>query len=237
MKVHFKLSNDIDYSCILRESKRAKRIILKRARSGELVLVIPHNRRISQNLLLDILKKNEDFILKSHKEEISAPNELNLQAINEVWTINYIPSGLSKIKKKIHENTKVLEIFSASSLEDISKIINSFLVFYCKKFLEERLKYCSSLYNLPLAHKEVLKISLARGRWGAYAKKKYISLNARLLLLPIELVDYIILHELCHTVHLNHSPKFYALLEEKMPDYKQREREIKNYPLASIFWL
>ncbi len=237
MNLHFKLSNNQDYSCILRESKRAKRIILKRARSGELILVVPYNRRISHDLLFDILKKNENFILKSHKEEISAPNTLHLQAINEIWTINYKASGHTKIYKKIDKENKVLEIFSASSLEDIAKLINSFLSSYAKEFLQERLDYCASLYNLPLVHKEIFKISLARGRWGAYAKKRYISLNARLLLLPIKLVDYIVLHELCHTVHLNHSPKFYALLEEKMPDYKIREKEIKKIDIASIFWL
>ncbi len=236
MILQFKLSNK-EYNCTVKESQRAKRILLKRSRTGELILVLPKGRRVDKDILHKILEKNEKWIYKTQKEELSAPSALDLKAMGEVWKIIYQPSGHTKVSKKIDKENKVLAIYSASSLEDISKMINSFLSAYAKDFLHKRLEECQKAYQIELKKEEKLKISLSRGRWGSYAKNRNISLNARLILFSIDLVDYVIVHELCHVMHLNHSKDFYALLAEKMPDYKEREKEIKEFNLPQILWL
>jgi len=59
-----------------------------------------------------------------------------------------------------------------------------------------------------------VRISQSRGRWGSCSSKKNINLSLYLMTLPLHLIDYVILHELCHTKEMNHGPSFWALLDE-----------------------
>jgi len=83
----------------------------------------------------------------------------------------------------------------------------------------------------PRINREIksLKIRKMTTRWGSCnSKKGYINLNLRLLEKPLNLVEYVVLHEMAHLIHANHGREFYALLGEIMPDYREREREINK---------
>ena len=71
-------------------------------------------------------------------------------------------------------------------------------------------------------------VRLQRTRWGSCSSSGTISLNAKSLFLPAELVDHLLLHELCHTESADHSERFYALLEQHSPSARERERELKH---------
>ena len=79
-------------------------------------------------------------------------------------------------------------------------------------------------FSYSKAHFRVLK-----SRWGSCNTDGKIVLNIFLLQLPWHLVDYVIVHELAHTKAMNHSPKFWQLVESKMPDFKLRRKELKRY--------
>ncbi|GHV67555.1 hypothetical protein FACS1894199_13280 [Bacteroidia bacterium] len=65
--------------------------------------------------------------------------------------------------------------------------------------------------------------------WGSCTYDNKISLNINLMRVPDEVIDYVIIHELCHTVEKNHSPRFWKLVEERCPDYKRKRAELKKY--------
>ncbi len=73
----------------------------------------------------------------------------------------------------------------------------------------------------------------ARSRWGSCSQKKNLNFNYRLVFLPPHLVDYIIVHELCHLKEFNHGPNFWVLVAETMPTYKEYIQELKNIRLDS----
>lgn len=65
--------------------------------------------------------------------------------------------------------------------------------------------------------------------WGSYNAKGLMKLNFKLLILPEELTEYVIYHELCHSIHLNHKPQFWKHLAMICPDYKKRKKELAKY--------
>lgn len=65
--------------------------------------------------------------------------------------------------------------------------------------------------------------------WGSCSRKGNINLNLRLMTLPEDLRDYVILHELCHLRHPNHGKEFHSLLESLCPDHRMKEKELRKY--------
>lgn len=73
-----------------------------------------------------------------------------------------------------------------------------------------------------------VKISSAKTRWGSCSSGRVINLSWKLITADPKLIDYVIIHELCHTVHMDHSAEFWHTVADMIPDYKQRREELKN---------
>ena len=73
-----------------------------------------------------------------------------------------------------------------------------------------------------------VRIAAQRSRWGSCSSGGTISLNWRLVLLPGELADYVLVHELCHLTHLDHSARFWGLVESVIPNYRQRREQVRS---------
>lgn len=73
-----------------------------------------------------------------------------------------------------------------------------------------------------------LKINGARTRWGSCTARNSLNFSWRLLLCPAAQVDYVVVHELCHILQKNHSPKFWALVERVLPDFRNRRKSLQK---------
>jgi predicted metal-dependent hydrolase len=94
-----------------------------------------------------------------------------------------------------------------------------------RTFLAERLAMWAARMGL---HYTDFKLSSARSRWGSCTSSGAIRLNWRLMQAPLPVLDYVVIHELCHLVELNHSPRFWALVEGVCPDWKQKRDWLKR---------
>lgn len=110
--------------------------------------------------------------------------------------------------------------------EDRKKALISFLKAFVKKEMKERTVRIADENGFRFAN---VRISSARGRWGSCSKKENISYSFRVAFLPSDIVDYIVIHELCHTRHFNHSVKFWREVEQIIHDYKLCRKTLKEH--------
>ena len=94
-----------------------------------------------------------------------------------------------------------------------------------RSFLAERLSMWAARMGL---HYSDFKLSSARSRWGSCTSSGAIRLNWRLMQAPLPVLDYVVIHELCHLVELNHSPRFWALVASVCPDWKEKRDWLKR---------
>lgn len=131
---------------------------------------------------------------------------------------------------KIEDRKITLWIPKGISYEKIDPLARNFLLeIYkkeCRELLPSRVKYYAEKYNFRYTH---LSFRNNVSNWGSCSHDDKISLNIKLMKLPDELIDYVILHELCHTVEKNHSGSFWTLMGKVCPDYAVRRRKLRTY--------
>lgn len=99
------------------------------------------------------------------------------------------------------------------------------------QLLPQRLQLLAAKFNFEYNSVDTKRLS---SRWGSCSQAKDIILNTYLMQLPWELVDYVIIHELVHTEHLNHGTEFWNRFEQVMPDAKKRRKSLKTYRTAIL---
>jgi hypothetical protein len=92
-------------------------------------------------------------------------------------------------------------------------------------FAHSRVEEFNKYYNFDYNR---ISIRNQKSRWGSCSMRKNLNYNFRILLLPKDLADYIIVHELCHLKEMNHSKRFWNLVGETMPDYKAMRKRLRN---------
>lgn len=91
-------------------------------------------------------------------------------------------------------------------------------------FVHQKLAELNAHYNFSFSRVTVKNHST---RWGSCSRQKNLNFNYRILFLPMELAEYVIVHELCHLGEMNHSKKFWALVTHAIPDFKQRRKQLR----------
>ena len=124
------------------------------------------------------------------------------------------------IEKKTAEAVSRKENTHELSPEEISELKNKARVIL-PKLTEKYAKIMGVSYG-------TVKITSAQKRFGSCSAKNNICFSYILMQYPIEAIEYVVVHELAHTEHHDHSKAFYALIEKYMPDYKQREKLLKT---------
>ena len=211
-------------SCTVYESARIKTGRLSISARGELTAVVPRGFR--NDLLHAFLQRKRDWIAMTLSKlsanvpegapglESEEPCRITLKALDEEWEIVYAEKGSGSRRLETQNGPCRLVVTGSESLEATGKLLRSWLARHVRPFLEARLDLLSGRHGMTCRR---LCVRLQKTRWGSCSAKGVVSLNGKLAFLPLALVDYVICHELCHTVCLDHSSRFWNLLEKTLP--------------------
>lgn len=150
-----------------------------------------------------------DQIGKSHSLVVRPGMRLTVHTKNQLISVSLPPD------KNIDD-----EQVQSAIREVVVKILRK----EAKSYLPRRLAFLADQHDL---HYERVRFSYASTRWGSCSSQGTISLNISLMLLPFELIDYVLLHELAHTRYMNHSSDFWDLVFELDPQYKTHRKALK----------
>lgn len=126
-------------------------------------------------------------------------------------------------KRQCHIHDDCLYVYH----HDIEKTVEKFLKQMLSDYIEEKvIGYLVHDFDLDMP---MIIIKKYKGRWGScFYKDNKITFNLSLIHLEKELIDYVIVHELSHFIEANHSPRFYQEVKKRMPDYKERQKRLKE---------
>ena len=120
---------------------------------------------------------------------------------------------IEKNLAKMEEREKAISDVQPFTLEEINALTEK-----AKTIIPERVKYYAPKIGVTYNR---ITIRRQRTRWGSCSSKGNLNFNCLLALFPIEVIDSVVVHELCHRKHMNHSPQFYAEIEKMFPEYKK----------------
>lgn len=208
----FKLNDYIiEYEIIKKDNKN---LYFRFDENCKLIVTAP--RVISDVEVKNLITKNSSAILKMYEEALERQDKVGeltyLGKTYEVSFDNRVPTV------KFEDNTII-----GHDEEAIDKFYDS----ECERVFNEEINICKKCFNdLP---EFTLKIRKMRTRWGVCnTRDKKITLNSELLKKDIELIDYVIIHEMAHFYEGNHSKAFWAIVEQALPDYKERRKKLRH---------
>ncbi len=106
-----------------------------------------------------------------------------------------------------------------------SQIFLRWYQFKARQVISERVQWYARKYRFE---PQMVRFSSARTRWGSCSSRGSLSFTWRLIMAPLEIVDYVVVHELAHLVEKNHGPNFWELVGKIVPDYKQKRDWLKQ---------
>ena len=212
---------------------RSKRKTLSLTINENAELVIRAPLRLSIKKIQDFINEKESWInrkqaiIENQIKDVTS-NQNKLLYLGSLFPININQSATKDFMFTCEE-------FIANSIEP-NLLSLSIKKWYKKKFREiaiPRVTYFAEQHNLMVNQ---IRIKNQKTMWGSCSSKNNINLNYLLLMAPMKVIDYVIIHELVHTIHRNHSIDFWSSVESIMPDYKEHKLWLKanGYKLRRV---
>ena len=204
---------------------RSKRKTLSLTINENAELVIRAPLRLSIKKIQDFINEKESWInrkqaiIQNQIKDVTS-NQNKLLYLGSLFPININQSATKDLMFTGEE-------FIANSIEP-NPLSLSIKKWYKKKFREiaiPRVTYFAKQHNLMVNQ---VRIKNQKTMWGSCSSKNNINLNYLLLMAPMKVIDYVIVHELVHTIHRNHSLDFWSSVESIMPDYKEHKLWLKT---------
>lgn len=223
--------------CRVTRAPRSKYVRVRLSVQGELHLLVPAHRRMeqaeAQRILLGMTPWISKALQRLHRRQAAAPQAIlavplciELPAMGEIWPVRCIDMPAPNPRRPITLRVEAGSVSLWGSVQNIPlgcAVLQKWLMAHATDYLREL------TYTMAARHGfSVNKVSVRaqRSRWGSCSRLGNISLNYRVIVLRKELVEYLILHELCHLRHMNHSADFKACLHKYEKRWQEYEKAL-----------
>ncbi len=160
--------------------------------------------------------EDSGYCTKYHKLNLRKGSRNNISVRLSKGKINVI------YPEELNSNSKEVQAGIRKGIERALKI-------EAKQYLPDLVKNLAEKFEFKY---NKLALKNIKSRWGSCSRKNNINLSIHLMRLPDHLIDYVILHELAHTVHHNHSARFWKLLDDVTGNAKKSDKELRKYRIA-----
>ena len=245
----------VNYQLI--RSKRRKTLGLQ-VKFGKVIIRAPHS--ISEDFINLFIEEKASWLNVKIAEQLSKIEPCNytqdsiLLYLGEPAKVNiclakranvFLTKPLSKVFDigsqepvtrvlNIEVNQNLYNTFSCSQQKSryVQKQLNQFFKFQAQQLIHQRLGImCDKTSLVP----KKITVRQYRARWGSCNNRGEVSFNYLLMMTPLFVIDYVIAHELCHLVHMNHSRNFWLLVAQYIPDYKVAKQWLKDNQ-SRLYW-
>lgn len=212
--------------------KKRKTISIKITENGGVAVSAPLN--LSNARIEELLRNKTNWII-SKIDTVKASAKIrhnileadNLKLLGEDFKLNIYDTEERVVRVLFKD--KQFYVYSPKNMySDCDMYIKEAITNWYKKqaslIYTQRAEYYSKLLNV---HYNKISIKEQKTRWGSCSSKGNLNFNWRVIMAPIEIVDYLVVHELCHLVHMNHSKDFWALVGGILPNYQNHRDWLK----------
>jgi len=213
---------------VVRESHRARRLTVRVFHTGRVEVVVPSRtsaltvERFVERHRTWIERKREEARARALPASPFPPKEIDLAACNQRWQIHLTGNG-RRVRLNTLSNGLLTLDGDVSDARAVRQALRRWLAERATEVLAPALKQCAR--ELGFTFDRVL-IRRQRSRWGSCSTRGTISLNCCLMFQRPLVVRYLMIHELSHTVHMNHSRRFWQTVSRHCPDYRRLDREL-----------
>lgn len=152
---------------------------------------------------------------------VRAPYYASVSEINKL-----IGEKSDWIHKHLKKMTELQKKRAEEPVQELSSQEIKLLTTRAKRIIPQRVRYYANIMGVDYGR---ITIRMQKSRWGSCSSKGNLNFNCLLMRTPDEIVDYVVVHELCHLKEMNHSPRFWAEVEKIFPDYKERRKWLKEH--------
>lgn len=214
----------IEAKQIFRSRRKTIALIVKP--DGSLIVRAP--LQTPEGAIQAFIQKNTGWVIKKQTEALAALPPAPKQYVPGepfLYLGNLYPLAIAQGQK---ESLLLNDTFKLAhtSQDQASLVFERWYRAQAKQVINERVDLYACQHNFQYKR---IGITSARTRWGSCSANGSLNFSWRLILAPIESVDYVVVHELVHTVFHNHSREFWKKVEGIMPDYKERRRWLRNH--------
>ncbi len=219
----------LPWECVIQRSARRRRLAVRIGTGGAVTVLAPE--RASERAIEAFLAQCRNWI-ESRRAEVrerlaqSPPKRFvegeRFLLRGEPCELGFSPSLTGEVRRI--GNWLVAPVGWEGS-ERLARLLTGFFRAEAQQFLEARTRARAAELGICLGR---IGITSAAHRWGSCSRGCDVNFSWRLIQCPPSLIDYVIAHELAHTREMNHSPRFYAVLNGFLPEWRERQRELRK---------